>query len=216
MSQDETALECARQARNDDLGLVATRATVVSLLSQLAHVIPGCIFAADGLDECTCLENSNASVEGFIRGVTNAVAGTDARILFVSRAEPAIRRALSVPSPTRVLEYQISSADVWLDTRAFSRHIVDRKLSNKTDKIRSFLSNKLADRCGGQFLWLKMQEKSLRSGRNQLQLQRAIEETPTGLDSVYERDWDRISQLGQRAGTVSLLCYGGLPLHYGH
>ncbi|KAM3428024.1 hypothetical protein MY4824_009090 [Beauveria thailandica] len=48
-------------------------------------------------------------------------------------------------------------------------------------------------RCQGQFLWLKMQEQSLRGGMNRKQLQHAIEDTPTGLHHLYSHEWTRIT-----------------------
>ncbi|KAF9770526.1 hypothetical protein IL306_011910, partial [Fusarium sp. DS 682] len=81
------------------------------------------------------------------------------------------------------------------DTAAYSQSIVDRKLPNKSDDIRSTLSEAMTNRCQGQFLWLKMQEESLRRGMNKKQLQSAIENTPTGLDHLYDRNWTRITRL---------------------
>ncbi|KAF9770533.1 hypothetical protein IL306_011902, partial [Fusarium sp. DS 682] len=42
-----------------------------------------------------------------------------------------------------------------------------------------------------------MQEESLRRGMNKKQLQSAIENTPTGLDHLYDRNWTRITRLGE-------------------
>jgi hypothetical protein len=85
--------------------------------------------------------------------------------------------------------------DVRSDTAAYSQSIVDRKLPNKSDDIRLTLSEAMTNRCQGQFLWLKMQEESLRRGMNKKQLQSAIENTPTGLDHLYDRNWTRITWL---------------------
>ncbi|KAK6703658.1 hypothetical protein SNK04_013588 [Fusarium graminearum] len=85
--------------------------------------------------------------------------------------------------------------DVRSDTAVFSRDIVNRKLPNKTDDVRSTLSETMTDRCQGQFLWLRLQEDSLRAGMNKKQLQHAIEDTPTGLNDLYNDNWTRITQL---------------------
>ncbi|KAK7419579.1 hypothetical protein QQZ08_010792 [Neonectria magnoliae] len=87
--------------------------------------------------------------------------------------------------------------DVRSDTAAYSRSIVNRKLPNKSDDIRSTLSEAMTDRCQGQFLWLKMQEESLRRGMNKKQLQHAIANTPTGLDHLYDHNWTRVTRLGE-------------------
>ncbi|WZH50315.1 uncharacterized protein QYS62_011559 [Fusarium acuminatum] len=198
VSRHETAFELVRQRRELNLEPAATRATradVITVFTQLLHIIPGCTFVADGLDECTYLDNSNTSVKKFLHDVTNAVVGTNARVLFVSRDEPEIRYALIEDAPESFTEYKITPEDVRSDTAAFSRDIVNRKLPNKTDDVRSTLSETMTDRCQGQFLWLKIQEDSLRAGMNKKQLQHAIEDTPTGLNNLYDHNWTRITQL---------------------
>ncbi|KAI3579751.1 ankyrin repeat-containing domain protein, partial [Fusarium oxysporum f. sp. albedinis] len=163
----------------------------IAVFTQLLHTIPGCKFIADGLDECAYLDNSSASVKKFIHDVTNAVVGTHARVLFVSRDEPEIRQALIEDAPESFAEYKIMPGDVRSDTAVFSRDI----LPNKIDDVRSTLSETMTDRCQGQFLWLKIQEDSLRAGMNKKQLQHAIENTPTGLNDLYDHNWTRITQL---------------------
>ncbi|KAM0364098.1 hypothetical protein ACHAPK_010973 [Fusarium culmorum] len=187
-----------RQRRELNLEPTATRATradVIAVFTQLLHTIPGCTFVADGLDECTHLDNSSSSVKKFLHDVTNAVVGTHARVLFVSRGEPEIRQALIEDAPESFAEYKIMPEDVRSDTAVFSRDIVNRKLPNKTDDVLSTLSETMTDRCQGQFLWLRLQEDSLRAGMNKKQLQHAIEDTPTGLNDLYNDNWTRITQL---------------------
>ncbi|KAF6515082.1 hypothetical protein HZS61_004988 [Fusarium oxysporum f. sp. conglutinans] len=198
VSRHETAFELVRRRRELNLEPAATRATradVITVFTQLLHAIPGCAFVADGLDECTYLDNSSTSVKKFLHDVTNAVVGTNARVLFVSRAEPKIQHALIEDAPESFAEYKIMPEDVRSDTAAFSRDIVNRKLSNETDDFRSTISETMADRCQGQFLWLKIQEDSLRAGITKKELQQAIEDTPTGLDDLYDHYWTRITQL---------------------
>ncbi|KAH7113174.1 hypothetical protein B0J13DRAFT_590781 [Dactylonectria estremocensis] len=65
----------------------------------------------------------------------------------------------------------IMPKDIQSNTSAYSQSIINRKLPNKSDDIRSTLSEAMADRCQGQFHWLKMQEESLRRGINKKQLQ---------------------------------------------
>jgi hypothetical protein len=195
VSRHEDAFEHARQRWESDPDTVATRATIITLFTQLLHVIPGCTLVADGLDECAHLDNSSTSVAKFLHDVRDAVAGTNARILVVSRDEPEIRHALIDDARESFAEYRIIPEDVRSDTAAYSRSIVNKKLSNKSDDVRSTLSVAMTDRCEGQFIWLKMQGESLRSGMNKKQLQDAIEDTPTGLNQLYEKNWTRIIQL---------------------
>ncbi|RBA11145.1 hypothetical protein FPRO05_04318 [Fusarium proliferatum] len=197
VSRHEGAFEYVRQKWESDPDPVAARSTVISLFAQLLHAIPGCTFIADGLDECISLENANISVAKFLHDITNAVAGANARLLVVSRDEPEIRRALINDTRESFAQYKILPEDVRSDTAAYSQYIIDRKLPNKIDDIRSTLSEAMTNRCQGQFLWLKMQEESLRRGMNKKQLQSAIENTPTGLDHLYDRNWTRITRSGE-------------------
>ncbi|KAH8742918.1 prion-inhibition and propagation-domain-containing protein, partial [Diaporthe sp. PMI_573] len=194
VSQHEGAFEHVRQRWEADSDPVATRANAVMLFTQLLHVVPGCTFVVDGLDECTYLDNSNTSVTRFLHTVTDAVVGMNTRVLVVSRAEPEIRHAFTDDALKSFAEYEISLDDVRSDTAAYSRDIVDRKLPNKSDDLRSTLSEAMTDQCEGQFLWLKMQEKSLGRWMNKKQLQHTIKETPAELDRLYDRSWQRITQ----------------------
>ncbi|RKK30545.1 hypothetical protein BFJ66_g16269, partial [Fusarium oxysporum f. sp. cepae] len=190
VSQNDDAFEHARQSWISDVDLLATRVTIITLFKQLLRDIPGCILIADGLDECT-------SIAKFLRDVVDSVAGTETRVLLVSRDEPAIRDALTDGTRETFDEYRITLEDVRPDINAYSHAIVSRKLYNKSDDVRSTLSEAMSDRCQGQFLWLKMQEECLRGGMNKKQLQRAIENTPTGLDRLYDHNWTKITKLGE-------------------
>ncbi|KAK7402477.1 hypothetical protein QQX98_011778 [Neonectria punicea] len=144
--------------------------------------------------ECTHLDNSNTSVTRFLHTVTDAVVRTNTHVLLVSRAKPKIRHVITDDTLKSFAEYEISPDDIRSDTATYSRDIVDRKLSNKSDDLRSILSEAMTDQCKGQFLWLKMQEKSLGRWMNKKQLQHTIKETPAELDRLYDRSWQRIIQ----------------------
>ncbi|KAI8689143.1 hypothetical protein NCS55_00170400 [Fusarium keratoplasticum] len=214
VSRHEDAFEHARQRWESDPDTVATRATIITLFTQLLHVIPGCTLVADGLDECAHLDNSSTSVAKFLHDVRDAVAGTNARVLVVSRDEPEIRHALIDDARESFAEYKIIPEDVRSDTAAYSRSIVNKKLLNKSDDVKSNLSKKMTDRCQGQFLWLKMQEKFLGGWMNEKQLQHAIANTPTGLEHLYDDNWTRIIQLGewQRHRAFALLRWTAFAL----
>ncbi|KAH6959661.1 hypothetical protein BKA56DRAFT_449510, partial [Ilyonectria sp. MPI-CAGE-AT-0026] len=214
VSQHGGAFEHVRQKWEADSDPVVTRANAVMLFTQLLRVVPGCTFLVDGLDECTYLDNSSTSVTKFLHTVIDAVVGTNTRVLVVSRAEPEIRHALTDDTPESFAEYEIAPDDVRSDTAAYSRDIVDRKLPNKSDDVRSTLSEAMTDQCEGQFLWLKMQEKSLRKGMSKKRLQHTIEETPAGLDQLYDRSWQRITQAreGDRQRIYALLRWAAFAL----
>ncbi|RKK65316.1 hypothetical protein BFJ69_g16387 [Fusarium oxysporum] len=130
--------------------LWATRVTIITLFKQLLRDIPGCILIADGLDECTHLNNSSTSIAKFLRDVVDSVAGTETRVLLVSRDEPTIRDALTDGTRETFDEYRITLEDVRPDINAYSHAIVSRRLYSKNDDTRSALSEAMSDRCQGQ------------------------------------------------------------------
>lgn len=188
--------------------LVATNQTVIELFRDIISATPLCTVVVDGLDECT------GSVTGFLEAVMGAVQGTTTRVMIVSRDEVEIRETLTTGIRDGLSEYRILHDDVLSDTGLYAKSIVDRKLSNKPEDLRSSISQSMANRCKGQFQWLKMQEGQLRRGLNQKQLQRAIEEAPVELSHVYDRNWERIMRRGHRdrSRAISLLRWAAFAL----
>ncbi|KAL2833710.1 prion-inhibition and propagation-domain-containing protein [Aspergillus cavernicola] len=180
----------------------ATRGHVMNLLREIVTAIPGCTFIMDGLDECSWLkENQRAgdgdSIPGFIETLRRATADIATRLMIVSRDEPEIRACLrNDVYDASVFEHKITPED--------------------TDTVKEKLSQKLADRCNGQFLWIKMQGDSLprHSWKGQTELERVINSTPTGLEHVYERNWMKIQELPEedRYRALSLLCWTAFSL----
>lgn len=70
----------------------------------------------------------------------------------------------------------------------------------------------MTDRCEGQFLWLRMQEQNLKAWRNLGQLQSALEGTPTGLDHVYKRNWDKIERSDRAVALLRWAAFALRPL----
>ncbi|KAF5618709.1 ankyrin [Fusarium sp. NRRL 52700] len=200
------AFECIRRAWENDSSEKASRRTLVDLLKQMIRAVPGCVFVADGLDECSQLGNGDASVARFLRDIVGAISGTDARLLFVSRGEPEIREALGYHEKI-LLEYRIGTSDVQADTAAYSQSVVDRKLGGKSQDLRLAISEAMTDRCQGQFLWIKMQEQSLRNTMSKKRLHEVVENTPSGLDHLYDQNWSRVMNMSDqdRDRTFALL-----------
>ncbi|KAF5718824.1 ankyrin [Fusarium mundagurra] len=193
-AKTNNAFECIRRAWENDSSEQASRRTLVDLFKQMIKAVPGCVFVADGLDECSQLGNGDASVVRFLRDIMGAIAGTDVKLLLVSRGEPEIREAL-VEHKENLLEYRIGTNDVQADTAAFSQSVVNRKLSGKSEDLRLAISESMTDRCQGQFLWIKMQEQSLRNTMSKKRLQEAVKNTPSGLDRLYDQNWSRIMNM---------------------
>ncbi|KAL7929902.1 ankyrin repeat-containing domain protein [Trichoderma chlorosporum] len=199
ISRSQPAFEHVHMAREKQDGPSATRAFILQLFSEIVKIVPGCVFVIDGLDECTWLNKGNNSgrrdsIAKFLENLDRAIANTSTRVLIVSRDESEIRSGIEDMEST-IFEHRVLPEDVDSDARHYARSIVDKKLSKKTESLKSDISGRMAMKCGGQFLWLKLQEDSLRSWKNQKQLQDAIDQTPSGLDSLYHRNWVRLSSL---------------------
>lgn len=192
----EEAFECVRQAREVYPTETASRRNVLDIFTDVIEALPGCTFIADGLDECSQLGNGDSSVARFVSDVVSVVSVNNARLLFVSRDEPEIRDALD-ETASGFTEYKIGPDDVRSDTATFSQFIVDKRLSNKSDDIRTTISEAMTDRCEGQFLWIRMQEQSLRKGMSKKRLHEAVENTPPGLDRLYDHNWNRIMGMSE-------------------
>lgn len=63
----------------------------------------------------------------------------------------------------------------------------------------------MAEHCEGQFLWLKMQESSLKDYMSPKSLKRAISSTPKQLVQIYQQDWERIERGEASHRAISLL-----------
>ncbi|KXH32121.1 ankyrin-1 [Colletotrichum salicis] len=136
-------------------------------------------------------QGDGKSLRGFLGSITRAVADTYSHILVVSQDEPEIRSGML----EQCGELKIVPEDVQSDVARYSRSIVDKKLPKKDDATREGIYQMLAHRSQGQFLWFKLDEDSLRSWKNKKQLEVAIEEIPSGLNHIYQRNWARISKL---------------------
>ncbi|KAH7210006.1 prion-inhibition and propagation-domain-containing protein [Fusarium oxysporum] len=186
-AKNDNAFQCIRRAWENDPSEKASRRTLVDLFKQVLKAVTGCVFIADGLDECSQLNNGDASVARFLRDITNVIADTDVRLLLVSRDEPEIREALE-ENEEILSKYRIGTDDVEADTAAFSQSVVDKKLSNKSKDFRSAISEAMTVRCQGQFLWIKMQEESLRNGMSKKRLHEVVENMPSGLHHLYDHN----------------------------
>lgn len=199
ISDHPPSFEIARQMRQDQNDKHAARSTVIELLGAISPLLPGCTMVLDGLDECTWLLESSEttdSVTTFVQSISSALAHSKCRLLLVSRDEPEIRRATE--TELRWTHLKITPADVQLDVAAYSRDIVDRKLASRDEALRQELSQSMVDRCNGQFLWLKLQGDELRSWMNKKKLEDMIDNTPSGLDRLYERNMDKILEQPER------------------
>ncbi|EMT72718.1 Ankyrin-3 [Fusarium odoratissimum] len=193
-AKNNDAFECIRGVWESDSSEKASRRTIVDLFKQVITAAPGCVFIADGLDECSQLGNGDTSVARLLRDIMYSIHDANVRLLLISRDEPEIRETLEENGEI-LSEYRIGTDDVGADTAAFSQSVVDKKLSNKSEDVRLAISETMAARCEGQFLWIKMQEQSLRNGMSKKRLCEVVENTPSGLDRLYDHNWKRIMEM---------------------
>ncbi|RDW85385.1 hypothetical protein BP5796_03710 [Coleophoma crateriformis] len=204
ISCNRDAFELACDTYDIKDGHTASQTEIIELFQSIVHDIPDCTFVVDGLDECTWVEekwktDDAKSLTGFFDSIKQAVTHKTARILILSRDEPEIRHGLRTTLIDDVKqgfsEYKICPDDVRSDAMSFSRSVVDKQLTNKSEKLKEELSQRMANRCDGMFLWVKMLEGDLRGGKNKKQLEETIDHAPTALDHLYDRNWMKISHL---------------------
>ncbi|RGP80571.1 hypothetical protein FLONG3_1310 [Fusarium longipes] len=194
MLQSEVVHDIVKASRASQNEQKATQARILTLLRNVLTELSACTLVLDGLDECTGMTSTNEqSVPHFLNELVKAISGTSTRILIMSRADAAIQQCLY--ESQNYSEYNIVAQDVEADLMTYSSQIVSTRLPNKDEPTRLFIAKKMKDRCEGQFQWIKLQERSLRKGRNKKQLERELDETPPGLNSLYDREWMRIDSM---------------------
>lgn len=194
----------------------ATTRLVVELLGHIVRAVSHCTFVLDGLDECTYwrrepgLQPGNSAAD-LLTAIDNAVKGTETRIMVCSRDVPELRQCLT---NARASEYRLTPGDVGSDTAAYAQSLVDQMLPNKEPGLRREISERMSTRCGGQFLWLKLQGKDLRGGKSRRRLLETIDRAPAGLERIYDKQWSKIEtyQEEDRSRVMSLLRWAAFAL----
>ncbi|RYP81670.1 hypothetical protein DL769_001902 [Monosporascus sp. CRB-8-3] len=223
ISRDRNAFELACARWDTKSGPTATRSEVLELFKVFLNTAASCTFIVDGLDECvrpteSSKSNYDDSVYGVLKTIGQATAHSNTRILIVSRPDADIRSGFYSISETdpnvKLYEYKMSPDDVRSDAIQFSRSIVDRKLAKKDEKLRDDLAYRIADRCEGMFLWVKVLENQLRGAKNRKQLEDIVDHTPTELNRLYDRNWAQISSLpdSDRSRAFSILRWTAFAL----
>ncbi|KAL1621714.1 hypothetical protein SLS56_009056 [Neofusicoccum ribis] len=134
----------------------------------------------------------------FLKALRRLISDSKTRILVVSRDSLDIRSALhpeQVEDRATILEVAISKHDVEEDLKSFSKTIVNQKLANRTEDLRTELADQMAERADGMFLWVKLHQSGLRGSKNKKRLQEIISSMPQGLQRTYDKNMDRIKSL---------------------
>ncbi|KAI0860567.1 hypothetical protein F4860DRAFT_478862 [Xylaria cubensis] len=203
LAQAQQTFDITREKWETSDSSTASEIEIQELFNALVRNLPPCVFIVDGLDECIGTgdavgPNHKRSLFDFLRFLTTTISKSKSRLLIVSRNDLRIREGLSlnnIRTKRGLVELQISPKDVEADANIFSKSVVSRKLSNKSQEQQEALAKRLVDRCESMFLAIKLLEDDLRGGKNLKQLQRAIDEAPNKLDHIYDRDWERITHL---------------------
>lgn len=199
-SQADIASQHAESAKESPTCL--HQAKLMHLFRKIIQEIPGCILIADGLDE-----RSN-SVKSFLVDLKAAVQGTSTHIMITSRAESFIRESLaSGDNQVNFQVIKISMADTQSDIAAYCGSVVRERLPGKDKEDQSNVSEAMAGKCQGRFLWVKLLSNVLDSSMIMSELRERINGTPFDMSSIYDNDWRIIMGLPdkQRKRAISLL-----------
>lgn len=207
----------------------ATEFELWQIFRGLNTTIDSCFYLVDGLDECDNEEadyrihTSLDSRATFLSRLNDALRGTNARVLIMSRPDLDLREQLQsnsvLTSDGQVLwkAYGISLENTSRDVRAFAQRVMDLKLRKKSAQLRDELADKATEKSQGMFLWIRLLQNRLSGTKTSSDLRRIIEDTPSGLEQAYERDLLRIANLetADRDRAVAILrwtIYAKMPL----
>ncbi|WZH39190.1 NACHT domain-containing protein [Fusarium acuminatum] len=195
--ESQVAFDIVSKSRLSQHEQKAPQSTIIRLFGEITMAIPG----------------YTKSVSHFLNELRKAITKTNTRLLILSRPAAVIQQGLSLFPGYSI--YDIELDDVGPDLAAFASDVVKRKLTIKDEAWKLSIAQKIKDRCEGQFQWVKLQEGSLRRGLSKKRLEKVIDETPSGLDALYDREWNRINSMGsedkQRA--LSLLRWAAFALY---
>ncbi|KAH6995519.1 hypothetical protein BKA56DRAFT_639678, partial [Ilyonectria sp. MPI-CAGE-AT-0026] len=214
ISENDHAFELALERWEANDRRPISFADMKELFEALVQSLPAYLFVVDGLDECAGMghdwKNSyRQSLLDFFDFLHESVSKSS-RVVIVSRGEPEIREGLRIrESGTRwaLFECLIQPDDVKNDATQFARNIVDQKLRNKSETQRHELSSRIVDRFESMFLGIRVLEGQLRGTKSVGSLHQTIDQAPTRLTDLYDRNWKRIASLQEpdRSRTLAIL-----------
>ena len=222
VNETPVLLSVAQDFVEDEFSLAGQR-SLWKLFSRLLENADRCVFVVDGLDECGTARsmasaNELLSRSHFLTQLLDVAQSHSSHFLIVSRSEPDIKNVLSTKGQTSknscLYEYEISTADVEADVLAFSHSVVAAKLANKKESFKTKIAQTMAQKCEGMFLWVDLQQRHLRGGKNERQLQQRVQDMPPGLESIYERSWAHIMKLSdsERSRALKILRWATFAL----
>ena len=207
VSSSQDIFEMAQQQMHAKGGPFASTADIWDLFNSIVHCGRGITYVVDGFDECLRSDDNqnsgdDCSRRAFLLKLKKSISPTTSRLLIVSRDEGDIRSGICLDAmmSLKLTTYEcgISKTDVRSDITLFSKCVVDEKLWKKPEVLRQDLATQMAQKSEGMFLWVRLQERSLRNSKNGVQLQKMVNDMPVRLTDAYKRDWERISKLPNR------------------
>ncbi|OAQ98243.1 hypothetical protein LLEC1_05236 [Akanthomyces lecanii] len=194
---EATVFDLLRSRFESSHSRLALTGDVVGAFEEVMQTLSECTFVIDGLDECESgsVIDDNSSVSNFLKTISRVASGMRTRMLITSREETAIRQGITNNTGATAVEYKITQQDVRPDIDEYSRFVVRRKLIGRDERTCEDLCQKMAERCEGQFLWIKLKGSRLSRYKTATFLEAEIEKTPSGLNNIYGRNWDRIEAI---------------------
>ncbi|KAL2816572.1 hypothetical protein BDW59DRAFT_177316 [Aspergillus cavernicola] len=194
---DESVLDMVYRYLGSSGTTMATHSDLWHLLQEILSHSLNAVLVVDGLDECPRTGASRTDLhrsrEDILHKILGSIADQKARLLVVSREEGDIKAQLGPHAPRRAgitfSNLSLTKDIVAPDVARFAEHIITQKLPEKTNEDQQELAAQMAEKCDGMFLWIRLQSRNLRSRKTNKQLQRVINEMPTDLVRIYERDW---------------------------
>ena len=206
--QNKTSLDLAFQMHQTRKTRRASRDDVWMILKDFTTQIHRCVLLLDGLDE---FRSDDDRRRHFLGDLKHALKGTNARILITSRTEfdieLGLRFSATEPRVYSLLDCKISRHHVEDDIDQVSKNIVARKLPKQEQYLREELAANMAERCDGQFLWLKFQQHLLRDSKSPKALRAVVQAMPQKLHAIYERSWNSMVALEEpdRSRAIDIL-----------
>ena len=192
--QNKTSLDLAFQMHQTRKTRRASRDDVWTILKDTTAQIHRCVLVLDGLDEF-CSDDDRR--RQFLCDLKHALQGTNARVLITSRTEfdieSGLRFSATEPELYSLINCNVSRHLVKDDIDLVSKSIVARKLPKQEQLLREELAVQMAERCDGQFLWLKLQQDLLRDSKSPKALRAVVQAMPQKLHALYQRSWSCIA-----------------------
>lgn len=207
MKSTRTAFEAAMDVFRDKETNTAEEYEVWKMFRLINRRITGCHFLVDGLDECEKEEKNvhhHSDLDAkkrFLKNLDDAISGTDARVVIMSRFDPEFKEHFELESFPATgaailrLMHEITKNDTAEDLFTFIERKTRSKLSGRDSKLISQVIEDSVQKADGMFLWIRLAHNRLSKSESPSNLRSIIKNLPIGLEQAYERDFKNILAL---------------------